>query len=403
MEITNYIAGKLVPELLRQKIIYIDGADDTEFINIDSVDVKELNEAFALTKPYAVDVKLSRYAERDVKHEFHLVVKITPKMPQELYNNFQYDVLFESEETAYRDVIPALGRKDDFPKYYYSHREKTRAVMVLGNFSYEGWKLSQSRVNLDLNHILVAVHELGKFHGECYALKESNHGLFHIITKSFRESRYAMDFDEIYGAMLKASPKRGTQAIRENHELRRMIPEEFLQKIEKLSEDPWNYFKKCVLPVEPLATIIHGDYLRNNIAFQYDEKAPHSPIKVMMFDFQTLRYASPMIDLAVFLANSTGTDVRSTHFSFIFKTYHEEVIKTLMFTLKKFRHEIDDIYSYENFLREYARMSMYGYIIAAQFLQVLHDPEEIDFEQMFAEGQRLGPDFFVQACILYKF
>jgi hypothetical protein len=77
MEISNYIVGKLVPELLRQKIIFIDGCDDTEFINIDSVDVKELTEAFALTKPYAVDVVLSRYCERDVKHKFHLVVKVS--------------------------------------------------------------------------------------------------------------------------------------------------------------------------------------------------------------------------------------------------------------------------------------------------------------------------------------
>lgn len=67
----------------------------------------------------------------------------------------------------------------------------------------------------------------------------------------------------------------------------------------------------------------------------------------MMFDFQTLRYASPMIDLATFLANSTGTDVRSTHFSFIFKTYHEEVIKTMMFTMKKFRQEIPEAYRYD--------------------------------------------------------
>lgn len=125
-------------------------------------------------------------------------------------------------------------------------------------------------------------------------------------------------------------------------------------------------------------------------------KAPHAPIKAMMFDFQTLRYSSPMIDLAVFLANSTGTDVRSTHFSFIFKTYHEEVIKTMMFSMKKSRNEIPEVYNYENFLHEYARLSLYGYIIAAQFLQVLWDPEDIDFSTYLEEAQRLGKDFFVQ-------
>lgn len=77
MEIKNYIIGKLVPDMLRQKIIDIKGCDETEFINIDSVEVTELNEAFALTKPFAVDVTLSRYCERDVKHQFHLVVKVS--------------------------------------------------------------------------------------------------------------------------------------------------------------------------------------------------------------------------------------------------------------------------------------------------------------------------------------
>lgn len=77
MEARNYIIGKLVPELLRQKIIDIEGSDETEFINIDSVDVKQLSEAFALSNPYAVDVQLSRYCERDVKHKFNLVVKVS--------------------------------------------------------------------------------------------------------------------------------------------------------------------------------------------------------------------------------------------------------------------------------------------------------------------------------------
>lgn len=41
-------------------------------------------------------------------------------------------------------------------------------------------------------------------------------------------------------------------------------------------------------------------------------------------------------------------------------------------------------------------MSLYGFIIAAQFLQVLWDPEDIDFTTYIQEAQRLGVDFFVQ-------
>lgn len=47
----------------------------------------------------------------------------------------------------------------------------------------------------------------------------------------------------------------------------------------------------------------------------------------MMFDFQTLRYTSPMVDLATFIANSTGVDVRSKHFNLIFDTYHNSLIE----------------------------------------------------------------------------
>lgn len=49
----------------------------------------------------------------------------------------------------------------------------------------------------------------------------------------------------------------------------------------------------------------------------------------MMFDFQTLRYASPMIDYAAFLANSTGYGVREQHFDTIFQLYHRELVQTV--------------------------------------------------------------------------
>jgi hypothetical protein len=33
-----------------------------------------------------------------------------------MYKAVQYDALFENEETAYLDIIPAMGSKGDFPK-----------------------------------------------------------------------------------------------------------------------------------------------------------------------------------------------------------------------------------------------------------------------------------------------
>ena len=48
----------------------------------------------------------------------------------------------------------------------------------------------------------------------------------------------------------------------------------------------------------------------------------------MMFDFQTLRYASPMLDLVVFLSNSAGVDVRQPNFKKIFTQYHTSLLSS---------------------------------------------------------------------------
>lgn len=76
---------------------------------------------------------------------------------------------------------------------------------------------------------------------------------------------------------MKVSPKRGTQAIREHPELKRLIPEQFLAKIEAISDRCNDYMMKTVQPREPLATICHGDFLRNNIAFKFDENVSNEP------------------------------------------------------------------------------------------------------------------------------
>ena len=54
-----------------------------------------------------------------------------------------------------------------------------------------------------------------------------------------------------------------------------------------------------------------------------------TPTDVMMFDFQTLRYASPMMDLVTFMSLSTGHQIRHENFNQIFKCYMDNVTKVI--------------------------------------------------------------------------
>jgi len=67
------------------------------------------------------------------------------------------------------------------------------AVAILEDFAENGWRVTKDRVGLSLEHALIAVDYLGKFHGFSYAMKHTNPEKFSQLTNSLKESRYASD------------------------------------------------------------------------------------------------------------------------------------------------------------------------------------------------------------------
>ncbi|XP_035776596.1 uncharacterized protein LOC118458352 [Anopheles albimanus] len=412
-----YIRDALIPELVRRAILtFTEGAPARgNDATLKSVAVQPLvTNGFMLTIPFKVTVVLEEAApgrtngvvstdnrtttNGDDSHRtetLHLVVKITPDCNEEMYRSCQFETLFENEMIAYTEIIPTLGKAELYPRYYHCERKPSEAVMVMSDFSFSGWKMAPMVVNLPLDYIFLAVKELGRFHGECYGMKEARPDQFERMRRKFKESRYTVEVtDESWLTIMAVAPKRAIRAVKESRTFGGQVPDEYLAKLGRLFEEPWEHAKRKVVPREPLAIICHGDYLRNNIAFRYDDaKDPEKPTQVMMFDFQTLRYASPMIDYAAFLANSTGYGVREQHFDTIFQLYHRELVQTVARIVGVSDvAELAPHFSYESFHRELAEYYSYGFNIASSFLMILHEPMEISFTETLMTREEAEAD-----------
>lgn len=158
-----------------------------------------------------------------------------------------------------------------------------------------------------------------------YALKLTDANSFNamkskLVIAEYREKSSA---SQEWGLWLELGIRRATGSVRASKDAQNIVPESFLKRLEEIMYGALDYRKRQLRPTEPMAIICHCDYLRNNIAFRYDDDG--KAIDAMMFDFQTMGYASPMIDLCTFMANSTGHEVRNEHFQTIFAAYHESL------------------------------------------------------------------------------
>lgn len=163
-----------------------------------------------------------------------------------------------------------------------------------------------------------------------YALKLTDPTNFATMQNHLKEARFSSDGPTPEWMLrLNVGVMRAIDAVKRVEHTNQIVPVEFLQRLHKMMTPVYYYQWACIKPKEPYAVICHGDYLRNNIAFRYDASTGLAK-EAMMFDFQTMRYASPMVDLTTFMANSTGYDVRGTHFRHIFRTYHDALKHELL-------------------------------------------------------------------------
>ena len=357
--VTEWVEKKLIPKISKSL-----GKSNENVISQISVPENSFFISFVCT----LDLDYPSEKEssgNDSESTLKLVIKKCPPDPN-LADKLYMNRLFHNEILFYKKVARNNSR---FPHCVYTEESNFEdTVIVTKNICDDGYEICPEGFDIPTEYVFAAINEIARMHAITYTMKEREPEKFHEVINEIQESRmFAGEWMQIF---VDAIATRPIEWLRKNN-----CGTEFCDKMEKFLG---NGFAEGILPaakpVEPLATLIHGDFTRNNVFFRKID----GKLEAMLIDFALIRYSSPAIDIATFLYLNCSISDRINQFDNIFKSYHDTLISSL--------RESDIVnmekYSYDKFLADYKRRAIFGYLIAIFFAPIIRGCCAVDFENV---------------------
>ncbi|KAH8289654.1 hypothetical protein KR054_008628 [Drosophila jambulina] len=260
------------------------------------------------------------------------------------------------------------------------------SVLALKHLKGDGYQLGP-RLTLRRDQLEAMVGLIGPFHALGYAtriLQPQVHARLRsgIVEMPFVSSSgkaifdvlYRVAFDRFYEfydrkreELLKDAKEGFGEAIKRLREKYFANPTHLLERIRTTSRDedqPDSYF----------ATILHGDYNRNNVLFHYDANDKVDGIRAI--DFQELRFSTTAIDLSFFLYMNTPSEGRAELYADLLGKYHRHMVEMLELVLRRNQKELGEErveqllkdYSFDRFVAHFKRYAFYGVMVCMHFM-----------------------------------
>jgi hypothetical protein len=262
--------------------------------------------------------------------------------------------LFFNESTVYSEIIPLLlqicavssdgnlkverpsrnlsAAYDLFPKCYCVGGDSGNEMIVLQNLRIFGYRIGGDRFMLmDYEHIVVALEGLARFHALSYGTKKKDFRSFEKrVVARIRDGRCFVKKQTTSDTITEGSIIIIVQVammvldrFNEKQLEEGGLYTEKLERVRRGVENCPELLRELLVPGEPLAFLCHGNFNRNDM-FRYD--SDNKPCDVMFIDFQTPFYASPAIDLSLFLFENASPELWATRWNDTFSVYHRTLL-----------------------------------------------------------------------------
>lgn len=360
-------------------------------------------------------------------HVHQVIVKIM-KGDDNFRDLTKSTMMFTNEIHVYRDIIPffkkqlkennvTLFNPEDWwtPKVYFADygvfdglSDSVETILALENLKPSGYRMGP-KIDLDEDHLKLMIKNIAFYHSVSYALKIRKDSKLEELAEQIAPYSYLTpDGKEqlvSYKRLISVGMNRLFDVVEKNPKYQGDAT--FVANVKRLKE---NHFEKLLQLMqsflkkdEVFTIILHGDYVKNNVMFKYDEpEGFKNPKGIKMYDFQEIRYATPVIDLAFFMYMNINSSIRDKLWDSLLQLYHSTMIESLTQILKcEKSDERLKPYSFENFLNHFSRHGFYGVAVSLYYAAWLACSEE-ELEQIshLFETDMYGDEFFniTQVC-----
>nr|XP_017035199.1 uncharacterized protein LOC108083784 [Drosophila kikkawai] len=301
-----------------------------------------------------------------------LVVKLPPQN-RVRRKQFFARPCFLRETAAYEDFLPlaeVLQEKWQIPTEnrfqqhahcYGTRQDEPNECIVLEDLSCSGFALHNRFVDLPKDHVLHVIRSYAKLHalslaGKCQCPERMHRlqQLVDIFEQRREDHALGVYFENLKGSAL--------SSLTDDDVPYRLRLEAYFSR--------GSYFE-LLLPLvsgsncEPFAVICHGDCWNNNILYQRGEEGELKDVRLI--DWQLMRYASPITDLAYFLFTCTSRGFRQRQLNQVLEEYYLELGQHL----RRLGEQVDLLMPRPAFEQQVATKSAVGLLLAMMVLPIV--------------------------------
>ncbi|XP_058122254.1 uncharacterized protein LOC131281522 [Anopheles ziemanni] len=201
------------------------------------------------------------------------------------------------------------------PRCYLAHcdtekPEPEALIMLEYNEAYEKWDWDKLEP-INVEHTKLLMQQLGRLHALSFALKEQRPEAF----EQYKQMTDVLATQDGLVTLMKESFDRALTTMKTRFEDER-------DKIVAVKDAVFEALKGYFDPAraEPYYVITHGDCWINNLIYSHNQN--NVATGVILTDWQSSRYASPVLDLCYFFFISAGEQFRREHMDSMLHHYH---------------------------------------------------------------------------------